>query len=129
MAAGRESRVRGEVTLARHYISQLEHAARRGQDPSSWWGDRSFGKGQNHAVDPMNGNNSVLGISLFVIALFAGPGVTRAQTGTTADVVSAIINLENDGVKADLAGDAAFYQKVLARVASGAKLPRLWRPR
>ena len=31
-----------------------------------------------------------------------------------ADVVTAISNLENDGVKADLAGDPAFYQKVLA---------------
>jgi ketosteroid isomerase-like protein len=64
--------------------------------------------------DTMNANNPVLGISLFVIALFAGPGVTRAQTGTRADDVAAITNLENDGVKADLAGDAAFYQKVLA---------------
>ena len=62
----------------------------------------------------MNAKNPVLGISLLVIALFAGPGVTRAQTGTTADVVAAITNLENDGVKADLAGDATFYQKVLA---------------
>ena len=62
----------------------------------------------------MNAKNPELGISLFVIALFAGPGVTRAQTGTTADVVAAITNLENDGVKADLAGDATFYQKVLS---------------
>ena len=50
----------------------------------------------------------------FVIALFAGLGVTRAQTGTKADVVATITNLENDGVKADLAGDTAFYQKALA---------------
>jgi hypothetical protein len=64
--------------------------------------------------DTMNAKNPVLGISLLVIALFAGPGVTRAQTGTTADFVADITNLENDGVKADLAGDAAFYQKVLA---------------
>jgi hypothetical protein len=40
--------------------------------------------------------------------------VTRAQTGTKADVVATITNLENDGVKADLAGDTAFYQKVLS---------------
>ena len=55
-----------------------------------------------------------LWISLFVIALFAGPSLTRAQTVGTAEVVTAISNLENDAVKADLAGDAAFYQKVLA---------------
>ena len=56
----------------------------------------------------------MLWISLLVIALFAGLGVTRAQTGTKADVVATITNLENDGVKADLAGDTAFYQKALA---------------
>jgi hypothetical protein len=54
------------------------------------------------------------GILLFVIALFAGLSVTRAQTAAQTDVVTAISNLENDGVKADLAGDPAFYQKVLA---------------
>lgn len=53
-------------------------------------------------------------ISACVIALLAEPGVTRAQTRATADVVTAISNLENDAVKADLAGDAAFYQKLLA---------------
>ena len=62
----------------------------------------------------MNAKNPVLWISLFVFALFAGPGVTRPQTGTSADVVAAITNLENDAVKADLAGDRAFYQKVRA---------------
>ena len=56
----------------------------------------------------------MLWISLLVIALFAGLGATRAQTGTKADVVATITNLENDGVKADLAGDTAFYQKALA---------------
>ena len=61
-----------------------------------------------------NAKNPVLWISLFVIALFAGLSVTRAQTGANADVVTAISNLENDAVKADLAGDTAFYQKVLA---------------
>jgi len=62
----------------------------------------------------MNAKYRVLWISLLVIALFAGLSVTQAQTGTKADVVTAISNLENDGVKADLAGDPAFYQKVLA---------------
>ena len=62
----------------------------------------------------MNTKNYVLWISLFVFALFAGLSVTRAQTGTKADVVTVISNFENDAVKADLAGDADFYQKVLA---------------
>src|ERR1700731_5228937 len=62
----------------------------------------------------MNANKPVLWTSLCVIALFAGLSVTRAQTAAKTDVVTAISNLENDAVKADLAGDADFYQKVLA---------------
>jgi hypothetical protein len=62
----------------------------------------------------MNAKNSVLWISLLVIALFAGLIVTRAQTEDSADVVTAISKLANDAVKANLAGDPAFYQKVLA---------------
>ena len=62
----------------------------------------------------MSAKNPVLWISLFFLPLFAGPSQTRAQTVGKADVVTAISNLESDAVKADLAGDAAFYQKVLA---------------
>ena len=62
----------------------------------------------------MNAKNTVLRSLAFVIALFGGPSVTRAQTGATADVVTTISNLENDAVKADLAGDPVFYQRVLA---------------
>src|SRR5712672_3781961 len=62
----------------------------------------------------MNAKNLVLWVSLFVIALLAGLSVTRAQTTVKTDAVTAISNLENDGVKADLAGDPAFYQKALA---------------
>ena len=62
----------------------------------------------------MNARNPVLWISLFVIALFAGLIVIRAQTEDSADVVTAISNLETDAVRANLAGDPAFYQKVLA---------------
>ena len=58
--------------------------------------------------------NPVLWISVFVVALLAEPSVTEAQTRADADVVTAISNLENDAVKADLAGDTAFYQKFLA---------------
>jgi hypothetical protein len=53
-------------------------------------------------------------ISACVITLLAKPGVTQAQTRPYAEVVMDISNLENDAVKADLAGDAAFYKKFLA---------------
>jgi hypothetical protein len=62
----------------------------------------------------MNAKNPVLAISLIVIAQFAGLNLTRAQTVFEAEAISAISNLENEAVKADLGGDAAFYKKVLA---------------
>jgi hypothetical protein len=62
----------------------------------------------------MNAKNAVLWTSVCACALFAEPSVTRAQIGTEADAVTTISNLEDDAVKADLAGDPAFYQKVLA---------------
>jgi hypothetical protein len=57
--------------------------------------------------------NRMLRISLSGIALFAGLCVAQAQTATDADV-TAVSNLEKDAVKADLAGDPGFYQRVLA---------------
>ena len=62
----------------------------------------------------MNAKNHVLRISVFVIALFGGLSLTRAHSGAKGDVVTAISHLENDAVRADLAGDTAFYLKVLA---------------
>src|SRR5271169_1885349 len=62
----------------------------------------------------MKAKRPVLWISIFAIALLAELGVIRAQTGGNAEAVAAVSKLENDGVKADLAGDKAFYQKVLA---------------
>jgi hypothetical protein len=62
----------------------------------------------------MKAKRPVFWISILAIALLAELGVIRAQTGGNADAVAAVSKLENDGVKADLAGDKAFYQKVLA---------------
>jgi hypothetical protein len=62
----------------------------------------------------MNAKKHMLSISLFAIALCAGLGAAQAQSAPEADAVTAISNLENDAVKADLAGDPAFYQRVLA---------------
>src|SRR6266850_2086132 len=42
---------------------------------------------RNQKGGTMNAKNPVLWISLFVMALFAGLGVTRAQTGTKAEVM------------------------------------------
>jgi hypothetical protein len=62
----------------------------------------------------MNAKNPALWITLFVLPLFVAPSLTQAQTVGNADVVTAISNLENGAVKADLAGDASFYRTILA---------------
>jgi hypothetical protein len=61
----------------------------------------------------MKAKTSLLWIPLSLIAS-AGPAAARGQTATETDPVAAISNLENAAVKADLAGDAGFYRKVLA---------------
>jgi hypothetical protein len=74
----------------------------------------------------MSAKQPVLWISIFAIALLAGLGMMRAQTGADADAVAAVSKLENDAVKADLANDKAFYQKVLAEDWTGADSDGVW---
>src|SRR5690242_17990247 len=74
----------------------------------------------------MSAKQPVLWISIFAIALLAGLGMMRAQTGANADAVAAVSKLENDAVKADLANDKAFYQKVLAEDWTGADSDGVW---
>ena len=62
----------------------------------------------------MSGRNTVLWVSLAAVAMFAALAVTKAQTGGNSDAVAAVTKLENDTVKADLANDKTFYEKVLA---------------
>jgi hypothetical protein len=62
----------------------------------------------------MSGRNTVLWVSLVAVAMFAALAVTGAQTGGNSDAVAAVTKLENDTVKADLANDKTFYEKVLA---------------
>jgi hypothetical protein len=68
----------------------------------------------------MNAKNPVLWISLFTVALFPGLSVTRAQTAAETDAVRAISNLENEGVKADLAATRTFTRKFWLRIGPGA---------
>jgi hypothetical protein len=62
----------------------------------------------------MSARNAVLWISLIVVAMLTALRATKAQTGGNADAVAAVTKLENDGVKADLANDKAFFEKLLA---------------
>ncbi len=70
--------------------------------------------------------NAVICISIFAIALTAGVAVARAQAVSKADVVAAITQIENDSVKADLAGDKAFYEKTLAADWTGGDSSGKW---
>jgi len=74
----------------------------------------------------MKARNAVLWLSLIVVAMLAGLAVTRAQTGANADVIAAITKLENDAVKADLANDKTFYEKVLAEDWTGGDSGGVW---
>src|SRR5258708_36728173 len=62
----------------------------------------------------MKPRNPVFRISLVVGGMLAGLAVTRAQTGAKPDTVAGVTKFENDAVKAELANDKAFYEKVLA---------------
>ena len=61
----------------------------------------------------MRARNELLWISLIIAGLFASPAVARAQMASKADIVAAVTKMENDEVKADLAGDKTFYEKTL----------------
>ena len=74
----------------------------------------------------MNTKHPALWISIFVIALFVELGVIRAQSGGNAEAVAAVTKIENDGVKADLANDKAFYQKYLAEDWTGGDSGGTW---
>ena len=60
----------------------------------------------------MKGRHAVWILILAAVVFTAAVAV--AQTMSKSDVVAAITKLENDGVKADLANDKAFFNKVLA---------------
>ena len=74
----------------------------------------------------MKARNAVLWISLVIVTMLSGLAVTSAQTGAKADGVAAVTKLENDAVKADLANDKTFYEKVLADNWTGGDSGGVW---
>jgi hypothetical protein len=55
---------------------------------------------------------AILLACVVVMVALAIPASAHPQTATKADIVAAITKMENDGVKADLAGDTSFYDKM-----------------
>jgi hypothetical protein len=74
----------------------------------------------------MNAKHTVFWISLVAMTMLTGLAVTWAQTGAKADAIAAITKLENDGVKADLANDKSFTEKVLADDWTGGDSGGMW---
>lgn len=60
----------------------------------------------------MKGRHAVW-ILIFAAVVFTA-AIAVAQMTSKSDAVAAITKLENDGVKADLANDKAYFEKVLA---------------
>lgn len=54
-----------------------------------------------------------IGVLVALIAAFAATRVLQGQTAN-AEVVAAIVKIENDSIKADLAGDTSWAEKYLA---------------
>ena len=61
----------------------------------------------------MSVKNLLLATSVVILTFVAVPAGIQAQKASEG-VVAGITKLENDAVKADLAGDTSFYEKVLA---------------
>jgi|SRR5690348_7674682 hypothetical protein len=74
----------------------------------------------------MRAKNTIVFVSFLGAAMLATLTVTLAQTGGKSDAVAAITKLENDAVKADLANDKAFYEKVLADDWTGGDSGGMW---
>jgi len=74
----------------------------------------------------MRARNFVLLVSLLVLVVLAAMSLAKAQTGGKSDAVAAVTKLENDAVKADLANDKAFFEKVLADDWTGGDSEGTW---
>lgn len=62
----------------------------------------------------MSAKNLLLATSVVILTFIAVPAGMQAQKGSDSGVVAGITKLENEAVKADLAGDKSFYEMVLA---------------
>jgi len=74
----------------------------------------------------MRARNFVLLVSFLVLVVLAAMSLAKAQTGGKSDAVAAVTKLENDAVKADLANDKTFFEKVLADDWTGGDSEGTW---
>jgi ketosteroid isomerase-like protein len=69
---------------------------------------------------------AIVPLILAMAAALSSLAFGQASKGADADVVAAITKMENDAVKADLAGDASFYQTYLADDWTGGSSRGTW---
>ena len=71
-------------------------------------------------------NTTALSVSILVMALLASLAILKSATAADDDTVAAITKLENDSVKADLASDKSYPEKVLAADWTGGDSSGKW---
>jgi Domain of unknown function (DUF4440) len=74
----------------------------------------------------MSTRTILLASSILTVLLFATGSATLAQTAGNASLVAAITKIENGSVKADLAFDKRFYEKILADDWTGCDSDGVW---
>jgi Domain of unknown function (DUF4440) len=77
--------------------------------------------GSNQTGGIMNARKLTIQLSILAAILFCGAQVARAQAMGNDMVAKSITQMENDAVKADLAGDTTWYEKHLADDWTGAQ--------
>ncbi len=65
-------------------------------------------------------------LASIVVSAVLSPLAARRKQPTTADTILAITQFENDAVKANLAGDSAFFEKGYADDWTGGFSGRIW---
>ena len=73
----------------------------------------------------MRTNRSLLALAALAIMFLSYPAIAK-ESKNDAKAVAAITQLENDAVKADLAGDSSFYEKNFADNWSGGDSNGTW---
>jgi hypothetical protein len=71
-------------------------------------------------------NTTLFSVSMLVMALLASMVILKSATAADDDTVAAITKLENDSVKADLASDKSYPEKVLAADWTGGDSSGKW---
>jgi ketosteroid isomerase-like protein len=68
----------------------------------------------------------VCALALTVAAVAPAVVSSQAQKATDSDAVAAVTKIENDGIKATLANDSAFFEKILASDFTGGTSRGTW---